>query len=244
MRNFIFALSCVGGAFLASCSSPGGLGIGTGSTHDVLGHRAGPKNFRTVIVDAGHGGKDSGAVSSITGLKEKDLALDTARRLRAELSGQFNVVMMRNDDTFVDLDERVARASRYGDGILVSVHYNQGPSSVAGPETYFWRVDSSSLAKRAQQQMRAVSPSNASRGLVRRRIRLTRNPEIPSILCEIGYLSNGSDARRCADPGYRQQMARALANAIRAQAAYGDAGMGPLPPPINAPLSRPTDARE
>lgn len=229
--------SCL--ALLSSCSLPSGR-----STRDALGHRPGPQGFRTVIIDAGHGGHDSGAISWSNGVKEKDIALDTARRLRAELGGQFNVIMMRNGDYFIDLDDRVARANRHGDAILISIHFNHGPSSLRGTETFYWRVDSYSLAKRAQAAMASVSGGGNSRGLVRRRVRLTRNPEIPSILVELGYLSNPVEARQCADPAYRQRMARALAQAIRTQSAVGDSGSGPLPRPINAPLSRPTDAPE
>ena len=227
---------------LSSCTLPTGpMG---GSTRDLLGHRPGPANFRTVIIDAGHGGQDSGAVSAHTREREKDLALDTARRLQSQLGGQFRVVMMRNSDAFVDLDERASRASRYGDAILLSIHFNSGPSSRRGPETNYWRVDSHGLAVRAQRALTSVAGSGNSRGLVRRRLRLTRNPTIPCLLLECGYLSNREEARRCADPGYRQRLAAALAQAIRAQAALGDAGTGPLPPPLNAPPSRATDARE
>ncbi|MCB1086739.1 MAG: N-acetylmuramoyl-L-alanine amidase, partial [Verrucomicrobiae bacterium] len=67
---------------------------------------------------------------------------------------------------------------------------------------------------------------------------------IPCVLVECGYLSNPAEARRVNDSGYRQKLARAIADAIREQSARGDAGMGPLPPPINAPMSRPTDAPE
>jgi N-acetylmuramoyl-L-alanine amidase len=237
-------------SMLSSCVGPnqGATNIAgmprSSSTRDVMGHRAGPQGFRTVVIDAGHGGKDSGAVSKITKQQEKDLTLDTAKRLQAALAGQFNVVMMRSNDTFVELDDRVARANQYGDAILISIHYNESGPANAGPETYYWRVDSHGLATRAQTAMAAVSPSHNSRGMVRRRIRLTRNPEIPSLLVEIGYLSNSGDANRCGDANYRQAMANALAGAIRAQAAQGDAGTGPLPAPINAPPSRPNDAKE
>ena len=77
--------------------------------------------------------------------------------------------------------------------------------------------------------------------MVRRRLRLTRNPDIPSVLVEFGYLSNLNDARKCADPNYRDHLAKAVAAGIREQTAKGDAGMGTLPPPINKPPSRPTD---
>jgi N-acetylmuramoyl-L-alanine amidase len=228
--------------FLASCAAPSGE---SSRGRDVYGHRPGPKGFKTVIIDAGHGGKDSGATSSHTGQKEKDLALDTAKRIANALRTDFKVILMRSDDTFIDLDERVIRANRYGDAILVSMHYNSGPSNIRGPETYYWRVDSHGLATRCQKAMASVCPvESGNRDLVRRRIRLTRNPEIPCLLLEGGYLSNPAESRLISDPNYRQKLANGIASAIRTQAAVGDAGTGPLPRPINAPPSRPTDAPE
>lgn len=228
--------------FFASCQStpPGSSSTGK----DALGHRPGPRGFTTVVIDAGHGGKDSGENARRTGLVEKTVALDTARRLRSELASSFKVVMMRDSDEFVDLDERVRLASHYGNGVLVSIHYNASAPSIAGPETYFWRVDSYTLAKRVQRNLSAVNPYHNSRGLVRRRLRLTRNPEIPCILVECGYLTNSSEARLIADASYRAKLARAIASAVREQAAVGDGDLGPLPAPISAPLSRHGDARQ
>jgi N-acetylmuramoyl-L-alanine amidase len=198
-----------------------------------------------VVIDAGHGGQDPGAVSAVTRQREKDLTLDMAKRIRGELGGGFRTILMRTDDSFIDLDDRVVRANRHGDAVLISMHFNSGGSHLRGPETYYWRVDSHGLAVRLQRAMSQVSPAeNANRGLVRRRLRLTRNPEIPCVLLEGGYLSNPAEARLIANPGYRQALARAIAAAIRQQAARGDAGTGPLPAPINAPPSRPTDAGE
>jgi N-acetylmuramoyl-L-alanine amidase len=219
--------------------------VASSSGRDVYGHRPGPRGFKTVVIDAGHGGKDSGAVSAHTRQKEKDLALDTAKRIGDELKRDFKVIYMRSDDTFVDLDERVVRANRSGGAILISMHYNSGPSHVRGPETYYWRVDSHGLATRLQQAMSQASPAeNSNRGLVRRRIRLTRNPEIPCVLLEGGYLSNAAESRQISDSSYRQKLATSIASAIRTQASIGDSGTGPLPRPINAPPSRPTDAPE
>jgi N-acetylmuramoyl-L-alanine amidase len=232
-------LACV---VLASCAAPGGRG---GAGRDYWGHRAGPKGFRTVIIDAGHGGADPGAISRHTGQREKDLALDMAKRVGKELDGNLHVILMRHGDHFIDLDDRVARANRHGDAILVSIHFNSGPPGVRGPETYYWRVDSHGLAVRLQRAMRSTSPPACnSRGLVRRRLRLTRNPEIPCVLIECGYLSHPAESRLVADPAYRGKLAGAIAGAIRSQAALGDAGTGPLPRPLYEPPSRPTDAPE
>lgn len=215
-------------------SSSGGL--------DQWGNRPGPQGFRTVIIDAGHGGKDSGAVSRHTGQREKDANLDLAKRLRSELSGSFRTVMMRNDDRFVDLDDRVRFTNRYPGAILVSLHFNSGSSSRRGPETYWWRVDSHGLAVRCQRAMKSVAPASENAGLSRRRLRLTRNPSIPCVLLEGGYMSNPSEARQINSSDHRARLAKAIAGAIRAQAANGDAGTGPRPPFIQAPPSRGTDA--
>jgi N-acetylmuramoyl-L-alanine amidase len=229
-------------ALAASCApsvSPTNYG------KDEWGHRPGPKGFRTVIIDAGHGGSDPGAVSRHTRQREKDLVLDMSKRIRSELGGSFKTILMRGDDTFVDLDDRVDRANRHGGAVLVSVHFNSGPPHVRGPETYYWRVDSHGLAVRLQRAMSEVSPvENANRGLVRRRLRLTRNPDIPCVLIEGGYLSHPAESHLIADPRYRQKLATAIAGAIRTQAAIGDSGTGPLPRPIYAPPSRPTDKPE
>ena len=215
--------------------------LSSNKTRDRLGHRPGPKNFSTVIIDAGHGGRDSGAV--VNGVSEKTLALDVARRLRAKLRGSFKAVFIRNGDYFVDLDKRVRATHKFDDAVLVSIHLNHSrSSSVRGPETYYFRVDSYSLAKRMQRAMSAVSSREKSRGLVRRRLRLTRNPQIPCVLVELGYLSNSAERTLLSQAGYRDRMASALASALKAQKRSGDGGMGKLPAPLNRPLSRAGDS--
>lgn len=232
-------------ALFSSCSPQAPNASSSSMGRDYWGHRSGPKGFKTVILDAGHGGKDSGAVSRWTGQKEKDLTLDMVKRIKSELGGEFRTILMRDHDEFIDLDDRVVRANQHGDAVLVSVHFNSGPQHVRGPETYFWRVDSHGLATHLQNSMAAASPvERANREKVRRRLRLTRNPEIPSVLIECGYLSHAAEAQLVADSNYRQKMAAAIADAIRTQSRVGDAGTGPLPKPINAPPSRPTDAPE
>jgi N-acetylmuramoyl-L-alanine amidase len=223
------------GGLLASCQIPG-----RGS---VYGDKAGPKGFKTVVLDAGHGGKDSGAISK--GQMEKRLTLDLAKRVKAKLGVGYRVIMTRDSDVFIPLDDRVKMANRRPDAILLSIHFNHGPRRLAGPETYYWRTDSFSLAKRLHRNLVATVPvKNGSRGLVRRRLRLTRNPVIPSVLIECGYLSNSREAALLKSGSYIDQLAVAIANAIKEQSALGDAGMGPLPKPIFAPPSKGSDARD
>jgi N-acetylmuramoyl-L-alanine amidase len=227
---------------LSSCRAPSG-GPGRRSAY---GDRPGPRGFTTVVLDAGHGGKDSGTRGRGAFSPEKTLALDLARRVESQLRGAFKTVLTRRADVFIPLDDRVRLADRAGgDAVLVSIHLNEGARRIAGPETFYWRVDSYSLARRVQQRLAAVAPYEyGNRGLVRRRLRLTRNPQIPCILVECAYLSNRAEQSLLRTTSYRDQLARAIAAAIRDQAALGDAGMGPLPRPIYAPISRSTDPRE
>lgn len=244
-ERFTLLLAILAG--LSSCSPTVNQGQVQGGakkqslSRDPWGHRPGPQGFTTVIIDAGHGGHDSGAIGH--GLTEKAMAMDTALRLKKKLSGQFKVVMLRNGDRFIDLDDRVRFANRYSSAILVSLHYNSSrSSSTRGPETYYWRVDSHGLATRIQKNMEKVTGGrHSSLGKKRRRLRLTRNPEIPCVLVEFGYLSNASDARLVKSSSYRDRLASAVASAIITQRNIGDSGTGPLPKPLNQPLSRPTD---
>jgi N-acetylmuramoyl-L-alanine amidase len=237
MPSHRLLLSLLGAWLLAACHSIGPLGRGA-----AYGDKPGPRNFPTVVIDAGHGGRDSGARAR--GLTEKSLALDIAKRLADLLRPDFRVILTRSYDHFIELDQRAQTASRQSEAVLVSIHLNHGRRWRAGPETYWWRVDSYSLARRMQRHLSGVCPhESGNAGLVRRRLRLTRNPTIPCVLVECGYLTNLKDARLLAATAYRQQIARALASALREQTLAGDAGMGPLPAPIYAPPSKATDAR-
>lgn len=239
MRWILPALSASALAFLPACQGPQ---PGVRSQASVYGNRPGPQGFHTVVVDAGHGGKDHGARAN--GLVEKTLALDIARRLKAELEPDFRVIMTRTDDRFLELDHRVALANRYPDAVLVSIHLNHGRRWRSGPETYWWRVDSYSTARRMQRYLAAACPhEHGNAGQVRRRLRLTRNPVIPCVLVECGFLTSRKDASLLASSTYRDRLAGAIARALREQRLAGDAGMGPLPAAIFAPPSRAGDAR-
>jgi len=215
------------------------------TTRDEWGHRPGARGFSAVILDAGHGGKDSGATSGITGQREKDLTLDMVQRVRRELGGSVRTTITRGSDTFVELDDRVSMVNRCNDAVLVSIHFNSGPSYLAGPEVYFWRVDSCTLGRRIQSSLGKVTPEkNSNRGLVRRRLRLTRNPQLASVLVECGYISHPRESQLIARPEYRATLAKAIARAILEQRSEGDGSLGPLPGPLNEPPSKATDRRE
>lgn len=106
-----------------------------------------------IVVDAGHGGKDPGAIGR-TGTQEKDIALDISRRLRNNLQSRgFKVTMTRDRDEFISLEERTAIATRAKADLFVSVHANSSPSrTVDGLEVYTLR-DLEAIEKRDPQRL-------------------------------------------------------------------------------------------
>ena len=194
-----------------------------------------PGGFTTVVIDAGHGGKDSGESPNQL-LKEKDVALDTARRLQPILKNNgLRTVMTRTGDYFVELDDRVAIADKYGpNAILVSIHYDASGGAAYGAHTNFWRPDSYGLAVRVQRHL-IGNTGLANRGVVRRVLRLTHNPTVPAILVEGGFLTNHEDAARIRTPEFRQRIAQGIADGILEEQEQGDTNLGSLPP-INRPV--------
>lgn len=195
-----------------------------------------PGGFTTVVVDAGHGGKDSGE-SPNQYLREKEVALDTARRLGSILKNNgLRVVYTRNGDYFVELDDRVAIANRYyPNDILVSIHYDASGSAAHGVHTFFWREDSHGLAVRVQRHL-VGNTGMSNLGVVRRVLRLTHNPTVPSILCECGFLTNRTEASYVSNPATRQKIAQGIADGILEEQERGDTNVGVLPP-IDRPVA-------
>jgi N-acetylmuramoyl-L-alanine amidase len=97
----------------------------------------GLRPVRTVVIDPGHGGRDPGAIG-VGGLEEKEVTLRLARELRARLRERgFRVVMTRDEDRALDLEERTAIAEGAGGDVFVSLHCNAAPRpSLRGIETY------------------------------------------------------------------------------------------------------------
>ncbi len=92
---------------------------------------------RTIVVDPGHGGRDPGTIG-VTGVQEKDVVLDTGRRLRAALEGRgYRVAMTRDDDTFIPLDGRVAFARAQNADLFISLHADSSPNHEASGATVY-----------------------------------------------------------------------------------------------------------
>ncbi|HEX6978525.1 MAG TPA: N-acetylmuramoyl-L-alanine amidase [Alphaproteobacteria bacterium] len=224
------------------------------------GQRAAGK--RVVAVDAGHGGVDPGAVGT-RGTYEKDITLAVARELRRQLerTGRYRVVMTRDDDIFVRLRDRVARARAANAELFVSIHADSSAtSSTRGASVYTLSetasdAEAAALAARenyadiiagvdlsaenkevvsilidlAQRETMNLSAAFASVLVdeLGRDIQLLPNrphrfagfavlraPDVPSVLIELGYVSNQHDEKLLTRPHYRSKVAAAIVRAI------------------------------
>lgn len=175
--------------------------------------------FDTVVLDAGHGGHDSGA-KSVKGKKEKELALDTSRRVATMLrAAGLRVIETRTSDYFVTLDKRVVISNGQRNAIFVSIHYNWAKRSKArGIETFFYGGKSSRLAANIQKEtIRAYRTEN--RGIKYRGFYVLKNNRRPAVLCELGFVSNPSENNTVQSSFTRQRLAKAIVDGILAEKA-------------------------
>jgi N-acetylmuramoyl-L-alanine amidase len=172
------------------------------------------RTFTTVVVDAGHGGKDNGAFRRFGGA-EKNATLDVATRLAAKLrESQFRVVMTRSDDVFIPLDERAAISNRQSNAIFVSVHFNDsGRRGIRGFETYYRSPVARPLAYRIQQQIMTL-PGAVNRGVKTANFRVLRKAAYPAVLVECGFLSNRKEGAAARSATRRDDLADKIAEAI------------------------------
>lgn len=195
----------------------------------------------TVILDPGHGGKDSGATSNLG--KEAHYALNVARTVKRLLEAKgFRVVMTRNDDRYLTLSQRVAIANRYQNAVFVSIHFNSSNNrSAHGLETftlspkgiphYGRGLRNSDFQIRTGNHQDAANiilatavhgrclellkPYNTiDRGIKRARYNVLTNISHPALLIEGGFLTHPAEGRRVHTARYRNILANCIASGI------------------------------
>jgi N-acetylmuramoyl-L-alanine amidase len=173
------------------------------------------KHTIKVVIDAGHGAKDPGAIS-ITGKQEKDFNLSMANKVSKLLSGdkRVEVLMTRNDDTFVELDDRAKFANEHQVDLFLSIHGNKYVPKISGVETYYNRTDSIALANLIHKNTVAAT-GFPDRNVRQADFRVITKTTMPAVLVEVGYLSNQSDEASMFKDAFQNQVAASLASAIK-----------------------------
>ena len=197
---------------------------------------------RRILIDPGHGGKDTGKVSGHFKYTEKAATLDTAARLKILLEKQgYEVFFTRTKDVFLELDDRAALAAKLGADLFISLHYNAGPAgdtSADGVETYCLtpagqrstnagkaksttaaepgnRFDTANVLLAWSIQRRMIRSTGADdRGVRRARFAVLRTLSCPGVLIEGGFMSSRREGALIADGAYRQKIAEAIAAAV------------------------------
>jgi len=226
--------------------------------------------LKTVVIDAGHGGHDPGAVSKLSKMSEKEINLDLALLLGARIQKEYpdvKVIYTRKTDKFVELAERGNIANRNHADLFISIHVNSAKSTAAsGTETFVMGTDKSesnmavckrensvilleedysttyegfepdnpesyiifnlmqnahfeqsiAFASLVQQQFISQGPIKKSRGVRQAPLMVLWRTTMPSVLVEVGFLSNSSDRTVLNQKENRQKIADDLFNAFAA----------------------------
>lgn len=197
-------------------------------------------DFRTVILDPGHGGKDPGAVNSIG--TEAFYNLKVAGRTKSLLEAKgFKVVMTRSSDRFLSLQERVDLANAVRENaIFVSIHFNSGGREARGIETFtlsppgvshYGRglIAADALARAGNQHdsanialatsvhgslLRRLQRHTFDRGIKRARFSVLSGVRHPAILMEGGFMTHSHEARLIANEAYQNALANGIVDAV------------------------------
>lgn len=195
------------------------------------------KNRITIMLDAGHGGKDPGCLNGT--LFEKNIALEVVLEVKRLLEKQGHVVYLtRNEDVYLTLAERSEKATKTPVDAFVSVHVNASTNVAAqGVEVYvvpdkgalsvngkklpdgpsisqYYLNTSTRLAFAVQQRLLGLNEKPKDRGVRHAYFRVIRDTPAPAILAEIGFISNAEERALLATPIYRQSIAQAIAKGI------------------------------
>jgi len=182
---------------------------------------------KLVVIDAGHGGYDPGAVSG--SIYESNINLDIANRLNALLKAKgVKTYMIREDDTFVGLYERAYIANTLTASLFLCIHNNASESTSAhGTETYYtsrsstgYNISSFNFSKIIQNSLISRLKSYDRGSILRPNLVVLKATKMPAVLTEIGFISNAVDRANLCSATYKQNAAQALCDGVIASLAY------------------------
>lgn len=167
-----------------------------------------------VVLDAGHGGSDCGAMRN--GAQEKHITLDIAKRVEKMLKQQgYGVLMTRSGDVFVSLADRVEYSEAYQPDIFVSIHVNSSTSDASkGVETHYYHQESLPLAQTVHASLASAIPNSPNRGLFKSKFYVINHTTAPAILMEIGFISNTEERGQLLSESRKQATAKAIVEGI------------------------------
>ena len=174
----------------------------------------------TIVIDAGHGGKDTGALSP-HGIEEKDANLRLAKALGEELKSLgFGVKLTRESDEEIPLYDRPKIAHSVDADAFISIHHNappihRDPMGIRYSAVYAWNDIGLALARPLSARMaEALAGEIPDKGVLKANYAVTRNPEIPSCLLEIDFITDPAGELASWNSVRRRKLAKALARGV------------------------------
>lgn len=173
-----------------------------------------------IILDAGHGGSDGGtqADSNRSDVVEKDVNLAVVLRMKTLLEENgLEVVLTRESDETLSLDERVRIANTNEADLFVSIHCNffEDDSSVSGLECYYCKGSENGM-RYAEKILEKIGTGGKveTRNAKESNFYVLKNTDIPAVLVELGYLSNTRESQLLSEKEYQETLTEELVNGI------------------------------
>ncbi len=168
---------------------------------------------KLIVIDPGHGGTDPGATRN--NVQEKTLTLEIAELVENMLKAQgATVVMTRSNDTFVSLSDRVVLSNGKEPDLFVSIHINACErEDVHGIETHYFKDDSLDLAKNVHKSM-ISKLGEINRGIFKSRFYVIRHTTAPSVLLELGFISNERERELLQNKSRQKKIAESITEGI------------------------------
>ena len=181
------------------------------------------KSDRIVVLDAGHGGTDSGKVG-INGVKEKDINLTITNSVKKILEKEnIQVIMTRETDEQLaqskveDLKYRVSLMNEKKPSLAVSIHQNSyHEENVFGAQVFYYKTstEGEKAAAVIQEALQEVNPENTKKIKANDTYYLLKKTEVPTVIVECGFLSNYAEAEKLVSEDYQKKLAEAVTKGI------------------------------
>jgi len=169
---------------------------------------------KTIVIDPGHGGNDSGTIGA-NGTLEKELALQTAQLLKTQLENVgATVIITRKQDYYLSLSARVNSAHLYNADAFISIHYDSAAQDdVRGITQYYYHYFQKELALEIDNSLQEIDGLK-NRGVHFGNYQVLRHNSQPSVLLELGYLSNPEEEAAVISNDYQQTIVMAIFNGL------------------------------
>jgi len=169
-----------------------------------------------IVVDAGHGGTNTGAIGIATSIQEKEYTLKIAKALQAELvKAGAEVYMTRSEDVDRSMNQRMDSAQRQNPDLLISIHLNSSSKkTIRGTSTYYRYIGFRNLSQAVLKRMLQLPLENFG-NIGSFNFTLNGPTAFPNCLVEVAFLSNAEDEQLIRDPVFHQQVARKITAGIK-----------------------------